>query len=180
MRPAVNGGAPTVPQLLTARSEHFLWAAKLMGEMGYTQVDLNLGCPSGTVVSKHKGAGMLADPAVLEDARAYGFNMLSFANNHAMDFGINGLVDTKKAVDAAGFVNAGVGANLDEAALLEALDSGKVRAAGLDVWATEPSANAALYGHPHVSCTPHIGAATVEAQARIGQEIVEIIKDFTK
>lgn len=66
VRPAVNGGAPTVPQLLTARSEHFLWAARDMQALGYTQVDLNLGCPSGTVVSKHKGAGMLADPAVLD------------------------------------------------------------------------------------------------------------------
>ena len=48
------------------------------------------------------------------------------------------------------------------------------------MWAAEPSPNAALYCHPHVSCTPHIGAQTAEAQARIGQEIVEIIKDFTK
>ena len=85
-----------------------------------------------------------------------------------------------KMKDGVVIINTSRGANLDEAALLEALDSGKVRAAGLDVWATEPSANAALYGHPHVSCTPHIGAATGEAQARIGQEIVEIIKDFTK
>ena len=85
-----------------------------------------------------------------------------------------------KMKDGVIIINTSRGANLDEAALLEALDSGKVRAAGLDVWATEPSANAALYGHPHVSCTPHIGAATGEAQARIGQEIVEIIKDFTK
>lgn len=66
VRPPVNGDAPTVPQLLTARAEHFLWAAKLMGELGYTQVDLNLGCPSGTVVAKHKGAGMLADPEALD------------------------------------------------------------------------------------------------------------------
>ena len=62
----------------------------------------------------------------------------------------------------------------------KALDSGKVRAAGLDVWATEPSTNVALYSHPHVSCTPHIGAQTGEAQARIGQEIVEIISSFGK
>ena len=85
-----------------------------------------------------------------------------------------------KMKDGVVIINTSRGANLDEAALLEALDSGKVRAAGLDVWATEPSTNAALYSHPHVSCTPHIGAATGEAQARIGQEIVEIIRDFTK
>ncbi len=81
--------------------------------------------------------------------------------------------------DGVVIINTSRGANLDEDALLAALESGKVRAAGLDVWATEPSGNAALYSHPHVSCTPHIGAATGEAQARIGQEIVEIIKDFS-
>ena len=64
--PAACAGVPTVPQLLTARPEHFLWAAKDMAALGYRQVDLNLGCPSGTVVAKHKGSGMLADPAALD------------------------------------------------------------------------------------------------------------------
>ena len=82
--------------------------------------------------------------------------------------------------DGVVIINTSRGANLDEAALLEALDTGKVRAAGLDVWATEPSTNAALYGHPHVSCTPHIGAQTGEAQERIGAEIVDIIASFEK
>ena len=58
------------------------------------------------------------------------------------------------------------------------VEAGKVRAAGLDVYADEPTANAALYSHPMVSCTPHIGAATVEAQKRIGTEIVDIIRSF--
>ena len=66
--------------------------------------------------------------------------------------------------------------HVDEAALLAALESGKVRAAGLDVYADEPATNKALYSHPMVSCTPHIGAATNEAQKRIGAEIVDIIK----
>ena len=67
-----------------------------------------------------------------------------------------------------------------EADLLEALESGKIRAAGLDVYADEPATNSALYSHPNVSCTPHIGAATKEAQQRIGAEIVEIIENFGK
>ncbi len=58
--PQACAGVPTVPQLLAGRAEHFLWAAKLMAELGYGQVDLNLGCPSGTVVAKHKGSGLLA------------------------------------------------------------------------------------------------------------------------
>ena len=67
---------------------------------------------------------------------------------------------------------------MDEEALIEALDSGKLYAAGLDVYAEEPSKNEALYSHPRVSCTPHIGGATVEAQQRIGFEVVEIIRKF--
>ena len=82
--------------------------------------------------------------------------------------------------DGVVIINTSRGTNVDEDALLEALNSGKVRAAGLDVYAVEPPANAALCGHPNVSCTPHIGAATKEAQKRIGAEIVEIIESFGK
>ena len=67
---------------------------------------------------------------------------------------------------------------MNEAALLDALNSGKVKAAGLDVWLSEKDPNWALASHPAVSCTPHIGAATVEAQKRIGTEIVDIIRSF--
>ena len=81
-----------------------------------------------------------------------------------------------KMKDGVVIINTSRGANVDEAALLAALESGKVRAAGLDVYADEPTSNKALYSHPMVSCTPHIGAATVEALKRIGAEIVEIIK----
>ena len=83
-----------------------------------------------------------------------------------------------KMKDGVVFVNTSRGSNVDEAALLAALNSGKIRGAGLDVFAEEPSANAELYSHPNVSCTPHIGAATMEAQKRIGAEIVEIIRNF--
>ena len=80
-----------------------------------------------------------------------------------------------KMKDGVCIINTSRGGNVDEKALLEALNSGKVRAAGLDLWAEEPSKNHDLYSHPMVSCTPHIGAQTVEAQKRIGAEIVEII-----
>jgi tRNA-dihydrouridine synthase len=80
VRPQVNGGAPTVPQLLTARPEHFLWAARDMKALGYTQIDLNLGCPSGTVVAKHKGAGMLADADTLDRFLHEIFNGLAGEN----------------------------------------------------------------------------------------------------
>lgn len=56
---------PAVPQILTKNAEDFLWAAQVCKDRGYEEVNLNLGCPSGTVVSKGKGSGMLADPDAL-------------------------------------------------------------------------------------------------------------------
>ena len=85
-----------------------------------------------------------------------------------------------KMKDGVVFVNTSRGDNVNEDDLLAALNSGKVRAAGLDVYADEPATNSALYSHPNVSCTPHIGAATKEAQKRIGAEIVDIIENFGK
>jgi len=85
-----------------------------------------------------------------------------------------------KMKDGVVFINTSRGNNVDEAALLDALNSGKIRAAGLDVYANEPCSNVELYSHPAVSCTPHIGGSTKEAQKRIGFEIVDIIENFGK
>lgn len=64
--PAHNEWIDVVPQLLTKRAEDFLWAAGELAAMGYREVNLNLGCPSGTVTAKGKGAGFLAKPEELE------------------------------------------------------------------------------------------------------------------
>lgn len=64
--PANNGGLPSVPQVMTCRAEDFLWAADVVRDMGYTEVNLNLGCPSGTVTAKGKGSGFLAKPEELD------------------------------------------------------------------------------------------------------------------
>ena len=58
---ARNAGLELVPQVMTKRAEDFLWATEIVKDLGYTEANLNLGCPSGTVVSKGKGSGMLRD-----------------------------------------------------------------------------------------------------------------------
>lgn len=68
-------------------------------------------------------------------------------------------------------VDAARGGVLNEAALLNALNSGKVAGAGLDVYEKEPTENTELVNHPKTVCTPHIGAQTVEAQARAAVDI---------
>ncbi len=70
-------------------------------------------------------------------------------------------------------INASRGGTVDENALMEALQSGKVTAAGLDVFENEPQPRADLLQHPLVSCSPHIGASTMEAQEKIGIELAE-------
>lgn len=59
--PEVNRGLDVVPQLLTKNADDFVWAARQLAEMGYREINLNLGCPSRTVVAKGKGSGFLRD-----------------------------------------------------------------------------------------------------------------------
>ncbi|MCF8465320.1 MAG: D-2-hydroxyacid dehydrogenase [Flavobacteriales bacterium] len=75
--------------------------------------------------------------------------------------------------DGVILLNASRGGVIDEDALLDALNSGKVAAAGLDVFENEPTPKAELMNHPRISVTPHIGASTNEAQIRIGIELAE-------
>ena len=67
LAPAVNAGLTVVPQLMTRRAADFLWAARSLADTGYTEVNLNCGCPAGTVVAKGKGAGFLGDPIGLRE-----------------------------------------------------------------------------------------------------------------
>ena len=85
-----------------------------------------------------------------------------------------------KMKDGAYLINTARGALIDENALCDALDSGKLAGAGLDVYQEEPSKNDRLLHHPKVSLTPHIGGTTKEAQDRIGEEIVQIITNTLK
>ena len=64
--PEHNAGIRVVPQILTNQAEYFIRTAKELQQMGYDEVNLNLGCPSGTVVAKKKGAGFLAWPEELD------------------------------------------------------------------------------------------------------------------
>ena len=80
--------------------------------------------------------------------------------------------------DGAGLINAARGGVLNEVELVSALDSGKLSFAGLDTFENEPKPAVQLLMHPKISLTPHIGAATNEAQDRIGLELAEQISDI--
>ena len=86
--------------------------------------------------------------------------------------------DFARMKDGAYLINCARGGTVDEDALIEALDSGKLSGAGIDVFVNEPDPKPELVKHPKVSVTPHIGASTGEAQERIGAEVATLLIDF--
>lgn len=93
---------------------------------------------------------------------------------------IIGREELKLMKDGAAIINCARGGVIDEVALVEALDKDKIAFAGLDVFEKEPTPEMRLLMHPKISLTPHIGAATLEAQDRIGTELAEQIIDLLK
>ena len=163
------------------------WEKKAYGNVGFGRIGQHLG-----VMAKAIGMDVIAFdifhiPGIEEQLGIPYVEMdellakADFISVHAPAVDGGALINAdriSKMKDGVVIINTSRGTNVDEDALLAALESGKVRSAGLDVYAEEPAKNHALYCHPMVSCTPHIGAATVEAQKRIGAEIVDIITNF--
>jgi D-3-phosphoglycerate dehydrogenase len=94
---------------------------------------------------------------------------------------------TKNIIDAAAIakmktgvriINCARGGLVDEDALAEALKAGKVAGAGVDVFVTEPAESSVLFGLPNVVCTPHLGAATTEAQENVALQVAEQMSDY--
>ncbi|MFZ1661054.1 MAG: phosphoglycerate dehydrogenase [Paracoccaceae bacterium] len=85
------------------------------------------------------------------------------------------LAKTKKGVR---IINCARGGLIDEDALYDALTSGHVAGAALDVFATEPATESPLFGLPNVVCTPHLGASTTEAQENVALQVAEQMSDY--
>ena len=162
-------------------------AGKTVGIVGFGRIGQELGKMCKALGMTVLVTGRTVKPELEEK---YGVKYVSmdellaksdFVSLHTPALGDKPFVDAAciaKMKDGAILINTSRGKNVDEAALLDALNSGKLRGAGLDVWFEEPTPNHDLYCHPAVSCTPHIGAQTVEAQKRIGAEVVDIISGF--
>jgi D-3-phosphoglycerate dehydrogenase len=110
----------------------------------------------------HETIGLLDYLSIHVPKQANGSAVIGSSEFNAMKRGIR-------------LVNAARGGVIDEQALLDALANGTVAAAALDVFNNEPNPDQRLISHPNIACTPHIGAATNEAQDRIGEELAELI-----
>jgi D-3-phosphoglycerate dehydrogenase len=88
-----------------------------------------------------------------------------------------GKAEIEKMKKGVVLINLARGGIINEMDLLEGLNSGKVRGAAIDVYDNEPTPNSDILGHENLSLTPHTGAATVEAQDRIGEELAQYIMD---
>jgi D-3-phosphoglycerate dehydrogenase len=154
---------------------------KTLGIIGYGRIGMELGKRAAAF-----GMNVIAyDPFISEDAvRAAGGESVSiqevyqwadFISLH-LPFNVQtrdlmGPMAFSEMKDGVRIVCAARGGIIDEAALLDALNSGKVAGAALDVFTTEPPGATELIKHPRVICTPHIGAQTVEAQTRASEDI---------
>ncbi len=74
LSPEYNVGVPAVPQILCRKADDFIWSVGALAEMGYPEVNLNLGCPSQTVCAKGKGSGFLREPDVLDEFLEQSYN----------------------------------------------------------------------------------------------------------
>ncbi|MBQ4159608.1 MAG: CapA family protein [Clostridia bacterium] len=123
------------------------------------------------------GSFLHADPAVLNIAKAYGFNMLSFANNHTMDFSHGGLLATLDYVNQAGFVHAGAGKNLEEAAQPGYLDTKNARVALISVVSTlvNPAAMAGKQSRRFIG-RPGVNPLRADERIELPPEEFEVIE----
>ncbi len=124
--------------------------------------------------AKQIGIELLSLEELLERSDFITLHMPLTSENHY----ILGDKEFKKIKKGAQIINCARGGLIDEAALLKALESGRVAGAALDVFETEPPKDLALARHPKVIATPHLGASTEEAQIAVAVDVAQSIADF--
>ena len=120
------------------------------------------------------GVKLVSMDELLEQSDAISLHVPAQANG----LPLLGAEELKKVKPGVVIVNTARGGSIDEDALLAALNEGRVKAAALDVFTNEPEPRKDLLEHPNISLSPHIGAATAEAQGRVGDELCDLIIAF--
>ena len=124
------------------------------------------------------GTYVRTNPECLDDLKGFGFNMVSFNNNHAMDFSYGGLLRTLECVEESGLVHGGVGRNLDEAAAPRYLDTQNGRVALISVNTTfDPSMMAGAQGR-RVPGRPGINGVRLNQKIRVSEQDLEKVREL--
>jgi D-3-phosphoglycerate dehydrogenase len=172
-----------------------LWDKKAFAQgmelEGKTLGILGVGRIGRTLARKAAGVGFVcvgADPALPSSGRCEGLTLLTAAELYeradvlslhvprpAGSAPLIGALEIARMKPGVLIVNCARGGVVDEKALFEALESGRVAGAALDVFESEPPADWSLARHPRVVATPHVGASTEEAQARVGMEVAALL-----
>lgn len=134
------------------------------------------------VLDLELSGGVKVDVPIRQTELSELFSVSDFISLHVpfLDKPVIGKEEFALLKDGVGLVNASRGGVIDELELINALNSGKVSFAALDVFENEPTPRTELLTHPKISLTPHIGAATNEAQERIGEELALLLIDNLK
>ncbi|HOO50193.1 MAG TPA: phosphoglycerate dehydrogenase [Alphaproteobacteria bacterium] len=189
--------ARQIPQASVSTHEGKWEKSKFMGVELYAKVLGVIGCGNiGAIVANRAlGLGMkvVAFDPFLTDERAQEmgvekveldqlYSLADFITIHVPKTDkTNRMIDAgalSKMKEGVRIINCARGGLIVESDLKEALDSGKVAGAALDVFETEPASENILFGHPNVICTPHLGASTKEAQVNVAIQVAEQISDF--
>lgn len=151
------------------------------GDARFFNLETTLNHEGETCASQFSGGTYIrTDPEILEDIKPFGFNMTSANNNHALDFSYGGLLATIDALDASGFVHAGLGRNLAQASAPKYLETPNGRVALIAVNTSfDPTAMAGAQS-PRVPGRPGINGLRIESYIELPQEDIDYIKQLAK
>lgn len=135
---------------------------------------------AGSPQAQSGGTWMIADPAVVDDVRAMGFDMVSLANNHSTDWGVEGLAETERRLSEAGLVHAGTGRTLSSARAARYLDTAKGRLAMVSAASTLTGLSPAADPLGQVPGRPGLNPLRVETTALVGRQELEALAGIAR
>jgi poly-gamma-glutamate synthesis protein (capsule biosynthesis protein) len=179
---AATGDSFITRRLPSQDSQSFKELASLIhqAEVRFTNFEVTAHHFEGFPSAFSGGTWAIADPAVLQDIKAYGFNLVAWANNHTLDYSYGGLEATERYLNQYGFIHAGVGQNLAEASAPRYLECPSGRVALIAVTATFHESWAAGEQRRDLAGRPGVNPLRFETTYVVSPERLEQLKAIAK